>query len=125
MKRWALLKDGIKIKTKDFPDYYSWEGRKVDSDLEWLELIIEPAPTYDNKTQKISQGEGKANGKWKISHNIISLTVEELEEIKSNKDSAISAFTRIKSVLQLDNAKTKQFLRDTNEIMSYLDELED
>ena len=48
----------------------------------------------------------------------------ETDKATAAKDSAISAFTRIKSVLQLDSAKTKQFLRDTNEIMSYLDELD-
>lgn len=123
MKKWVLLKDGVKIKYKDFPDYFSWEGRDVADGLEWYEVEKLQNESYNKDTQKLIKQEGVVNGKWRIQWVATDLSQQELESIQSQKQSAIQAAIRVRDLLGITTEQTKQMVKDIFECVQYLDEL--
>lgn len=85
MKEWILLKNGIEIKRSMFPDNYTWEGRKVDSDLKWLEIIKNVYPKYNAKTQRLVKSEGIIDGKWVISQTVVDIPQKPEYDSKTEK----------------------------------------
>jgi hypothetical protein len=50
----------------------------LDPSLEWLEVVEQARPDYDESTQKIQKTEGKDAGKWQRSWSVVDLSSAEL-----------------------------------------------
>ena len=85
MKQWILLQDGVELKRSNFPDDYTWVGRDVAEGLEWLEIVQLDRPEYDQETSRLERAQGKNNGRWEISYNVVPLSQEALDAIANEK----------------------------------------